>query len=213
MFVDPNAPVPPNRGGVPGRSVNDLQPMQTITDPGMQSAQQADAYAKFNNTAQYMPPPVMKKEGEKEVSLATDATKLEKGGDQYGEFKNIKMKRKDGNTVSADMSTATKDKLPELTITASPANRNEPPKQRKISEKKYNRKLAKADESKIKETRELDYAHKRKRSHTEKTIVPNKRGTKNFVQEITRESTYHPELEMNLEDRSKGRYYMQKIKK
>ncbi len=63
MFVDPNAPVPPNRGGVPGRSVNDLQPMQTITDPGMQSAQQADAYAKFNNTAQYMPPPVMRKEG------------------------------------------------------------------------------------------------------------------------------------------------------
>ena len=86
------------------------------------------------------------------------------------------------------------------------------PKQRKISEKKYNRKRAKADKSKIKQTRELDYAHKDKRSHTESTIVPNKRGTKNFVHEATVKSTYHPGLEMNIEDSRKGRYYKQRKK-
>jgi len=54
----------------------------------------------------------------KKAEIDTDATKLKKGGDRYGEFKSMKMKRPDGVTVSADMSTATKDKLPELTVTA-----------------------------------------------------------------------------------------------
>lgn len=85
------------------------------------------------------------------------------------------------------------------------------PKQRKISEKKYNRKLAKADKSKIKQTSDLD-AHKRKRTSTESTIVPNKKGTKNFVHETTTKSTYHPEFEMNLEDSREWRYYKQRKK-
>ena len=96
---------------------------------------------------------------------------------------------------------------------ASMSDGDKPSKQRKISEKKYNRKRAKADKSKIKQTRELDYAHKDKRSHTEKTIVPNKKGTKNFVNEATVKSTYHPGFEMNLEDSRKWKYYKQRTKK
>jgi hypothetical protein len=46
----------PNRAGVPDRSLNSMQPMGTIVDPGMQSAQQAQAFQKFNNIAQNMPP-------------------------------------------------------------------------------------------------------------------------------------------------------------
>tara|TARA_B100000497_G_C7519787_1_gene315964 strand:- start:76 stop:705 length:630 start_codon:yes stop_codon:yes gene_type:complete len=49
-----------NRAGVPSRSINDLQGINTIQDPGMQSAQQADSFQKFNNIAQYNPPPAMK---------------------------------------------------------------------------------------------------------------------------------------------------------
>ena len=45
-----------NRGGAPSRSMNDLQPIDTIQDPGMQSAQQAASYQQFNNIAQNMPP-------------------------------------------------------------------------------------------------------------------------------------------------------------
>ena len=51
----------PNRAGMPERSVNNLQAINTIQDPGMQSAQQAAAYQKFNNIAQYTPPPTMMK--------------------------------------------------------------------------------------------------------------------------------------------------------
>lgn len=54
----------PNRAGTPGRSINDLQSINTIQDPGMQSAQQAAAFQRFNNVAQYMPPPTMKKDEE-----------------------------------------------------------------------------------------------------------------------------------------------------
>jgi hypothetical protein len=46
----------PNRAGVPDRSLNSMQPMGTIVDPGTQSAQQAQAFQKFNNIAQNMPP-------------------------------------------------------------------------------------------------------------------------------------------------------------
>ena len=46
----------PNRAGVPDRSLNSMQQMGTIVDPGMQSAQQAQAFQKFNSIAQNMPP-------------------------------------------------------------------------------------------------------------------------------------------------------------
>ncbi len=46
----------PNRAGAPDRSLNSMQQMGSITDPGMQSAQQAQAFQKFNNIAQNMPP-------------------------------------------------------------------------------------------------------------------------------------------------------------
>ena len=61
--VDPmtDMPVQPNRGGMPSRSINDLQQINTIQDPGMQSAQQAAAFEKFNNIAQYNPPPAIMK--------------------------------------------------------------------------------------------------------------------------------------------------------
>ena len=61
--IDPmtGMPVQPNRAGMPERSVNNLQAINTIQDPGMQSAQQAAAYQKFNNIAQYTPPPTMMK--------------------------------------------------------------------------------------------------------------------------------------------------------
>ena len=55
--IDPitGMPMDPNRAGMPSRSINDLQPINTIQDPGMQSAQQAAAFQRFNNIAQYMP--------------------------------------------------------------------------------------------------------------------------------------------------------------
>ena len=61
--IDPmtGMPVQPNRAGMPERSVNNLQAIDTIQDPGMQSARQAEAYQKFNNIAQYTPPPTMMK--------------------------------------------------------------------------------------------------------------------------------------------------------
>jgi len=61
--IDPitGMPMDPNRAGMPARSINDLQPINTIQDPGMQSAQQAAAFQRFNNVAQYMPPPAMMK--------------------------------------------------------------------------------------------------------------------------------------------------------
>ena len=46
----------PNRAGTPDRSLNNMQPMGTIVDPGMQSAQQAQAFQKFNSIAQNIPP-------------------------------------------------------------------------------------------------------------------------------------------------------------
>jgi len=46
----------PNRAGTPDRSLNNMQQMGSIVDPGMQSAQQADAFQKFNSIAQNMPP-------------------------------------------------------------------------------------------------------------------------------------------------------------
>ena len=59
--IDPitGMPVEPqqNRAGVPSRSINNLGSISTIQDPGMQSAQQAEAFQKFNNIAQYTPPP------------------------------------------------------------------------------------------------------------------------------------------------------------
>jgi hypothetical protein len=60
--IDPitGMPIQQNRAGAPGRSINDLQDINTIQDPGMQSAQQAAAFQKFNNIAQYTPPPTMK---------------------------------------------------------------------------------------------------------------------------------------------------------
>ena len=59
-----------NRAGTPSRSINDLQPINTIQDPGMQSAQQAAAYSQFNNIAQTMPPSPVNKT-EKEVVYQT----------------------------------------------------------------------------------------------------------------------------------------------
>ncbi len=46
----------PNRAGTPDRSLNSMQQMGSIVDPGMQSAQQAQAFQKFNSIAQNMPP-------------------------------------------------------------------------------------------------------------------------------------------------------------
>jgi len=51
----------PNRAGAPDRSLYSMQQMGSITDPGMQSAQQAQAFQKFNTIAQDMPPPVQMK--------------------------------------------------------------------------------------------------------------------------------------------------------
>ena len=59
--IDPmtGMPVEPmvNRAGTLSRSINDMNSISSITDPGMQSNQQAQAFQKFNNIAQYMPPP------------------------------------------------------------------------------------------------------------------------------------------------------------
>ena len=70
--IDPitGMPMDPNRAGMPNRSINDLQPISTIQDPGMQSAQQAAAFQRFNNVAQYMPPSPATKT-EKEVVYQT----------------------------------------------------------------------------------------------------------------------------------------------
>ena len=60
--IDPNTgmPVEPmvNRAGTLSRSINDMNSISSITDPGMQSNQQAQAFQKFNNIAQYTPPPI-----------------------------------------------------------------------------------------------------------------------------------------------------------
>jgi len=45
-----------NRAGTPDRSLNNMQQMGSIVDPGMQSSQQADEFQKFNSIAQNMPP-------------------------------------------------------------------------------------------------------------------------------------------------------------
>jgi len=55
----PIMPMQPNRAGTPPRSINDMSQMGSIVDTGMQSAQQAEAFQKFNNIAQYTPPPAM----------------------------------------------------------------------------------------------------------------------------------------------------------
>jgi len=60
--IDPmtGMPVEPmvNRAGTLSRSINDMNSISSITDPGMQSNQQAQAFQKFNNIAQYTPPPI-----------------------------------------------------------------------------------------------------------------------------------------------------------
>jgi len=68
-----------NRAGVPSRSINDLQDINTIQDPGMQSAQQADSFQKFNNIAQYNPPPAMKY-GSPAKNYAKPAMIIDKSG-------------------------------------------------------------------------------------------------------------------------------------
>ena len=45
------AAIKANRAGAPPRSINDMSQMGSIVDPGMQSAQQAAAYEKFNSMA------------------------------------------------------------------------------------------------------------------------------------------------------------------
>lgn len=95
------------------------------------------------------------------------------------------------------------------------------PKQRKISEKKYNRKLAKADKSKIKQTAQSSVAPGERtyhgtlenRSSTKSTFVPNKKGTKSFVKETRKTSTYDPMWELEDSKTSKTRYYKQRTKK
>ena len=70
--IDPTTgmPMDPNRAGMPGRSINDLQPINTIQDPVMQSAQQAAAFQRFNNIAQYMPPsPATKTENKTDKNI------------------------------------------------------------------------------------------------------------------------------------------------
>lgn len=61
--IDPITGLPiPNRAGAPNRSINDLSNIGSIQDPGMMSARRAEDFQKFNNIAQYTPPPVMKME-------------------------------------------------------------------------------------------------------------------------------------------------------
>ncbi len=47
----PIMPMQPNRAGAPPRSINDMSQMGSIVDPGMQSAKQAEDYARFNSMA------------------------------------------------------------------------------------------------------------------------------------------------------------------
>lgn len=89
--VDPmtGMPMDPNRAGAPGRSINNLQAINTIQDPGMQSAQQAAAFQKFNNVAQYMPPPTMKQD--ETVSRQEDAPKEKPKPNPKPEKKPVRM--------------------------------------------------------------------------------------------------------------------------
>lgn len=98
--IDPmtGMPVQKNRGGVPGRSINDLQQINTIQDPGMQSAQQAAAFEKFNNIAQYNPPPaIMKSPAKKytEPSMILDKSSNTIGAAISGESKTKEQKEKE----------------------------------------------------------------------------------------------------------------------
>ena len=86
----------PNRAGMPNRSINDLQPINTIQDPGMQSAQQAAAFQKFNNVAQYMPPsPTTKTEDKPKASVkAMEVNQVSKGRTEVQEEGNKDVKQR-----------------------------------------------------------------------------------------------------------------------
>ena len=96
---------------------------------------------------------------------------------------------------------------------------DKPAKQRKISERKYNRKLAKADKSQIKRTAKSSvtdgergwHGTQKKKTSTKSTSVPNKKGTKNFVKEKT--SSWTEDHWGELDRSNKTRYYKQKTKK
>ncbi len=122
--IDPitGMPMDPNRAGMPSRSINDLQPINTIQDPGMQSAQQAAAFQKFNNVAQYMPPSPATKT---EKVYQADAEKA-KYKDSYGTQTSYKRKTKD-KTVSADLTTGKGNTLPafEISVKKSPSTKTE----------------------------------------------------------------------------------------
>lgn len=111
--IDPitGMPIDPNRAGMPSRSINDLQAINTIQDPGMQSAQQANAFQRFNNVAQYMPPSPAAKT---EKVYQADAEKS-KYKDSYGTQTSYKQKTKD-KTVSADLTTGKGNTLPAFEI-------------------------------------------------------------------------------------------------
>ena len=74
--IDPNTgmPVEPmvNRAGTLSRSINDMNSISSITDPGMQSNKQAQAFQKFNNIAQYTPPPTAMLSSEQSAKMDTD---------------------------------------------------------------------------------------------------------------------------------------------
>ena len=98
--IDPmtGMPVQKNRGGMPSRSINDLQQINTIQDPGMQSAQQAAAFQKFNNIAQYNPPPaIMKSPAKKytEPAMILDKSSNAIGAAISGEAKTEEQKQKE----------------------------------------------------------------------------------------------------------------------
>ena len=106
--IDPitGMPIDPNRAGMPSRSINDLQAINTIQDPGMQSAQQANAFQRFNNVAQYMPPSPATKT---EKVYQADAGKSDYS-DSYGTQTSYKKTKKDSSgkvesTASADLTT------------------------------------------------------------------------------------------------------------
>jgi len=123
-LIDPvtGMPAQANRAGVPARSVNDLQAINTIQDPGMQSAQQAAAYSKFNNIAQMIPPAPATKT---EKVYQADAEKA-KYKDSYGTQTSYKRKTKD-KTVSADLTTGKGNTLPafEISVKKSPSTKKE----------------------------------------------------------------------------------------
>ena len=83
--IDPmtGMPVEPmvNRAGTLSRSINDMNSISSITDPGMQSNQQAQAFQKFNNIAQYTTPPITMLSSEQSAKMDTDNDGDIDGGD------------------------------------------------------------------------------------------------------------------------------------